>query len=83
MPRVYVEDVAALFFRAATNHLQAEALNAVSPFPVRNRDFTRIRCSLVELLTFLRIPSSLLKAVLREQASLLLERDALQNLLDR
>ena len=75
MPWIHVEDVANLFLHAAHEESIAGPLNGVSPFPLRNRDFTRILGNTLRRPTFLAVPRFVLKAVLREQASLLLESE--------
>jgi uncharacterized protein len=73
VPWIHVGDVANLFLHAARETSVAGPINGVSPFPVRNRDFTRILGSTLRRPTFLAIPRSVLKGVLGEQASLLLD----------
>jgi uncharacterized protein len=73
MPWVHIEDVANLFLHAAREESVTGPLNGVSPFPVRNRDFTRILGNTLRRPAFLVVPSFLLKAVLQDQTSLLLE----------
>jgi uncharacterized protein len=75
MPWIHVGDVANLFLHAAREQSIAGPLNGVSPFPVRNRDFTRILGSTLWRPTFLAVPRFVLKTVLREQASLLLDSE--------
>jgi len=75
MPWIHVEDVANLFLHAAREESLAGPLNGLSPFPVRNRDFTRILGSTLRRPTFLVMPSFILKAVLQDQASLLLDSE--------
>ena len=75
MPWIHVEDVANLFLHAAREESLAGPLNGLSPFPVRNRDFTRILGSTLGRPTFLVMPSFILKAVLQDQASLLLDSE--------
>jgi uncharacterized protein (TIGR01777 family) len=75
MPWIHVEDMANLFLHAAREESLAGPLNGLSPFPVRNRDFTRILGSTLRRPTFLVMPSFILKAVLQDQASLLLDSE--------
>jgi uncharacterized protein len=75
MPWIHVADVGNLFLHAAREESIAGPLNGVSPFPVQNRDFTRILGSTLRRPTFLAIPRFVLKTVLREQASLLLDSE--------
>ncbi|MGA8481594.1 MAG: TIGR01777 family oxidoreductase [Chthoniobacterales bacterium] len=75
MPWIHVEDVANLFLHAAREESLAGPLNGLSPFPVRNRDFTRILGSTLRRPAFLVMPSFILKAVLQDQASLLLDSE--------
>jgi uncharacterized protein (TIGR01777 family) len=74
-PWIHVGDVANLFLHAAREESIAGPLNGVSPFPIRNRDFTRILGSTLRRPTFLAVPRLVLKTVLREQASLLLDSE--------
>jgi uncharacterized protein len=75
MPWIHVEDVANLFLHAAREVSLAGPLNGLSPFPIRNRDFTRILGRTLRRPTFLAVPSFILKAVLQDQASLLLDSE--------
>jgi uncharacterized protein len=71
MSWIHVSDVAALFIHALQEQTLAGPLNASSPFPVRNRDFTRILADTVRRPAFLVGPSFVLKPLLGDQASLL------------
>ena len=73
VPWIHISDVANLFLHAARQASIAGPLNGVSPFPVRNRDFTRILGSTLRRPTFLTVPRFVLKRVLAEQADLLLD----------
>ncbi len=75
MPWIHVEDVANLFLHAAREVSLAGPLNGLSPFPIRNRDFTRILGRTLRRPTILAVPSFILKAVLQDQASLLLDSE--------
>jgi uncharacterized protein len=75
MPWIHVGDVANLFLHAAREASIVGPLNGVSPFPVRNRDFTRILGSTLRRPTFLTVPRFALKGVLAEQAALLLDSE--------
>jgi uncharacterized protein (TIGR01777 family) len=75
VPWIHVADIANLFLHAARDASIAGPINGVSPFPVRNRDFTRILGSTLRRPTFLTVPRSVLKGVLGEQASLLLDSE--------
>jgi uncharacterized protein (TIGR01777 family) len=72
-PWIHVEDVANLFLHAAREESLTGPLNGLSPFPVRNRDLTRLLGSTLGRPTFLAVPSLILKTVLQDQASLLLD----------
>jgi len=74
-PWIHVEDVANLFLHAAREAALAGPLNGLSPFPVRNRDFTRILGNTLRRPAFLAVPHVVLKTALREQASLLLDSE--------
>lgn len=73
MPWIHVEDVASLFLHAAREQSLAGPVNGVSPFPIRNRHFTRTLGSVLRRPTYCFVPSFILKAVLQDQASLLLD----------
>jgi uncharacterized protein (TIGR01777 family) len=75
MPWIHVQDVANLFLHAAQENALAGPINGASPFPVRNRDFTRILGSALRRPTFFVVPSFILKAALQDQASLLIESE--------
>jgi uncharacterized protein (TIGR01777 family) len=73
MSWIHVEDVASLFLHATRERSLVGPINGVSPFPVRNRDFTRILATTLRRPAFFVVPSFILKALLRDQASLLLD----------
>jgi uncharacterized protein (TIGR01777 family) len=73
VPWIHVEDLANLFLHASREPSLNGPLNGLSPFPVRNRLFTRILGSTLRRPTFLGMPSFILKTILQEQATLLLD----------
>ena len=73
MPWIHVVDVANLFLHAAREKSLVGPVNGASPFPVRNRDFTRILGGVLHRPTIFVIPSFALKTVLQDQSTLLLE----------
>jgi uncharacterized protein len=73
MSWIHISDVAALFLHAVREKTLTGPLNASSPFPVRNRDFTRILADTVRRPAFLVGPSFLLKPLLGDQASLVFD----------
>jgi uncharacterized protein len=73
MSWIHISDVAALFFHAARERSLAGPVNAASPFPIRNRDFTRILADTVRRPALLVAPSFFLKPLLGDQASLVFD----------
>lgn len=75
MPWIHVQDVARLFLHTVREKSVTGPINGVSPFPARNRDFTRILASTLQRPAFFIVPSSILRMVLQDQASLLLDSE--------
>ncbi|HEY0792979.1 MAG TPA: TIGR01777 family oxidoreductase [Chthoniobacterales bacterium] len=73
LPWVHVRDVAALFLHAATHDGVNGPLNGTAPSPVRNVEFTRTLGQVLHRPTVLPAPEFLLRPLLREQASLVLD----------
>jgi uncharacterized protein len=73
MPWIHVSDVARLFLEAAKNSQLSGPLNASAPHPVPNHEFTKIFGSLVQKPTVMPAPAFMLKALLRDESSLLLD----------
>jgi uncharacterized protein (TIGR01777 family) len=73
MSWIHISDVTSLFLRAAQDHSLAGPVNATSPFPVRNREFSRALAETLRRPAFLVCPRFALKPLLRDQASLVLD----------
>jgi uncharacterized protein (TIGR01777 family) len=73
MSWIHIEDVARLFLHAVREKSLSGSINGVSPFPVRNRDFTRILAQTLRRPAFFVCPSFVFKGLLRDQAALLLD----------
>jgi uncharacterized protein (TIGR01777 family) len=75
IPWIHVEDVARLFLHAAREESIAGPVNGVSPSSVRNQDFTQTLGRVLRRPAFFAIPSLLLRTVLGDQASLVLDSE--------
>ncbi len=72
MSWIHVYDLArAIYFLIEKKHLQGP-FNFCSPYPVRNKDFTKILASVLGRPAFLKMPSWLLKIILGEMSKSLL-----------
>ena len=73
MSCIHVEDVAGLALWAIGQENLVGPVNAVMPYPVTNADFTRLLARAVHRPAILPAPAFVLRAVLGEMASLLLD----------
>jgi uncharacterized protein (TIGR01777 family) len=73
MAWIHVRDVAALFLHAVTHDDVNGPLNGTAPCPVRNVEFTRTLGQVLHRPTIVPAPEFLLRTLLREQSSLLLD----------
>lgn len=69
MPWIHAEDLASLLLFAVENLDACGAVNAVSPWPVRNADFTRALARAVHRPAFLFVPAFALRLVLGKFSS--------------
>lgn len=70
---IHVSDVAGLFLHALENTSVTGPMNGASPNPVRNQEFTKAMGGILKRPAFLTAPEFVLKTVLRDEASLLLD----------
>jgi uncharacterized protein (TIGR01777 family) len=77
MPWIHLADIAGLFLEAAKNAAWSGPVNGSSPQPIRNREFTETFGNLAHKPTIIPAPAFALRAVLREQSSLLLDSQRL------
>jgi uncharacterized protein len=73
MSWIHVHDVAALFLHAATHDGLSGPVNGAAPDPARNADFTRTFATIVRRPALLPVPAFLLRALLQETSSLVLQ----------
>jgi uncharacterized protein (TIGR01777 family) len=73
MSCIHVDDIAGLALWAIETQVLRGPLNGVMPHPVTNADFTRIVARAVHRPAFLPAPSFVLRAVLGDMSSLLLD----------
>jgi uncharacterized protein (TIGR01777 family) len=73
MSWIHVADVAGLFLHALENASVRGPLNGASPNPVRNEEFTKIISEILRRPAFFAAPELILRATLRDEASLLLD----------
>jgi hypothetical protein len=72
MSWIHVRDVTGLILAALENPSYRGPINAVSPYPVKNREFTRILAGLLKRPALFTIPEFVLKLVFGEMSQLLL-----------
>ena len=72
MPWVHINDVASLLLHASRTASIRGAMNAVSPFPVTNAEFTRSLAQAVHRPAFLPIPKTALRLAFGELSQVLL-----------
>lgn len=72
MPWIHLDDLAGLLMHAATHAEVSGPMNAVSPNPVTNRDFTRSLAAALHRPAFLPAPGAMLKLAVGEFAEVLL-----------
>lgn len=73
MSWVHVEDLAAMFIRAAKEESFSGVYNGTAPYPIINRDFTKLLGKYLKRPTLASAPVFALKFVLGERAQVLLE----------
>ena len=71
MPWIHLDDLVGLLLHAAANDGVHGAMNAVSPQPVTNRDFTRALARAVHRPTLLPVPGFALRLLLGEMSEVL------------
>ena len=72
MSWIHVRDVAGLILTALENSSYQGPINAVSPHPVKNSEFTRILAGILKRSAFFSIPTFVLKFIFGEMSQLLL-----------
>ena len=72
MSWIHVRDVAGLILTALENSSYQGPINAVSPHPVKNSEFTRILAGILKRSAFFSIPTFILKFIFGEMSQLLL-----------
>jgi len=72
MSWIHVRDVVGLIFDALENPSYRGPINAVSPHPVKNSEFTRILAGVLKRPAFFNIPAFVLKFIFGEMSQLLL-----------
>lgn len=72
MPWIHLDDMARLILYALENQQVSGVLNATSPNPVRNRDFTRIYASVLHRPAILPVPAFALRMLYGEMAQIIL-----------
>lgn len=73
MSWIHVEDYARLVSWAVTNPAVHGAVNAVSPHPIKNKDFTKVLAAAVRRPAFFPVPRLALRLLYGEMAGILLE----------
>jgi uncharacterized protein len=72
MPWIHVNDLAGLIMHAIQQGDLRGPLNAASPVPIRNQQFTRAMGEVLKRPAFFSVPAFCLKTLLREESSLVL-----------
>jgi uncharacterized protein (TIGR01777 family) len=73
MSWIHVEDLASMYVEAVTNPQIQGVLNATAPYPATNAEFTRSLGKVLKRPTFVKIPTFILKKLLGEMATLVLD----------
>jgi uncharacterized protein len=73
MSWVHIRDIARIFLYAIKTDTLSGPVNGASPNPVRNREFTMVLGTMFNRPMFCTVPSFLLRTLLPEQSSLLLD----------
>jgi uncharacterized protein (TIGR01777 family) len=73
MSWIHVKDLVALYVNAVENESWNGIINATSPHPVTNRDFTKMLGEVVHRPTWFSVPAFALKLALGEMSEVLLE----------
>jgi uncharacterized protein len=72
MPWIHIDDVVGVLLHAARTSAVSGAMNAVSPHPVTNTEFTKALGRAVERPTFLSVPKTVLRIAFGEVSSVLM-----------
>jgi NAD dependent epimerase/dehydratase family enzyme len=72
MPWIHIDDVVGVFLHASGSTAVAGPINAVSPHPVTNADFTRSLGRAVHRPTFLPVPKAALRVAFGEMSEILI-----------
>jgi uncharacterized protein (TIGR01777 family) len=73
MSWVHIRDIARIFLYAVKTDTLSGPVNGASPNPVRNSEFTQVLGAMFDRPTVCTVPSFLLKTLLPEQSSLVLD----------
>lgn len=73
MSWIHITDLTRMFLYVLENHNITGSINAVSPNPVTNMEFTKTLGKIIKRPTIFSVPSLVLKAVFGEMSSILLE----------
>lgn len=73
MSWIHLKDLTNIFLEVLQNSTYKKIVNAVSPIPVTNRQFTSALGQVIKRPTFFSVPTFALKGVLGEMSSILLE----------
>ena len=71
MPWIHIDDVVGMLLHAARNDAVHGAMNAVSPSPVRNSDFTRALAHALRRPAVLPVPAVALRIAFGEMSEIL------------
>lgn len=73
MSWVHVEDLAAMYIQAAKNETYRGVYNATAPYPVTNKDFSKMLGKVLKRPAFAPAPAFVMKAVFGEMSTVLLD----------
>lgn len=73
MSWIHVEDLAAMYVRAVKEKEFVGVYNATSPYPAKNKDFSKVLGNVLKRPAFAPAPSFVLKAVFGEMSTVLLD----------
>ncbi len=72
MSWIHVEDLVSMIMNSLENTEMDGLYNAVSPYPVRNNEFTKLLCKTLKVRPFLNVPSFSLKLLYGKMSQLLI-----------
>jgi len=80
MSWIHMDDIVEIFYQSILNENISGIINGVAPYPVRNRDFTKLAADILNRKIFLpNVPAFVLKMILGEMSVVILGSSRVQN----